>query len=99
MSKEKRHDIVYFKGSDWLATLSEDVQTEWQKAYDENPDPIHKEKLLSETFSHLNWFIWASFTMKTTSQGLEYWERVIRDNQLTSYQTLHRNQKLNTIGI
>lgn len=95
MSKE-REDGKYFYGRDWLSTLPEDVQAEWQKAYDENP---HKDEVLSEPFSHLNWFIWASFIMKTTTQGLEYWERVIRENQLPSYQTLHRNQKLNTIGI
>ena len=96
MSKE-HEDGKYFYGSDWLSTLPEDVQAEWQKAYDENPDP---DEVLSEcTFSHLNWFIWASFTMKTTSQGLEYWERIIRENQLSSYQTLHRNYKLKNIGI
>lgn len=98
MSEENK-DGKYFYGHEWLSTLTEEIQAEWEKACVEDPDMIDKQKILFEPFSHLNWFIWASFTMRKTSQGLEYWERIIRENQLTSYQTLHRNYKLKTIGI
>lgn len=88
-----------FSGHEWFDTLPKDVQDEWLKEVDLHKDLVGSDKILSDDYTYLNWFIWASFTMRDTKMGLEYWENVVFKNQSTSLDTLLRNHKLSSIGI
>ena len=89
-----------FLGREWLETLPKDVQDEWLKEVDLHKDVVVRtEKILSDDYTYLNWFIWSSFTMRDTKMGLEYWEKVVFKHQRSSLETLLRNHKLSSIGI
>jgi hypothetical protein len=89
-----------FLGREWLETLPKDVQDEWLKEVDLHKDVVVRtEKILSDDYTYLNWFIWSSFTMRDTKMGLEYWEKVVFKHQTSSLETLLRNHKLSSIGI
>jgi hypothetical protein len=92
-------NYIRFSGREWFETLPKDVQEEWIKEVELHKDVVGPEKILSDEYAYLNWFIWASFTMRDTKMGLEYWEKVVFKNQRSSLETLLRNQKLSSIGI
>ena len=92
-------NYIRFSGREWFETLPKDVQNEWLKEVDLHKDVVGPEKILSDEYAYLNWFIWASFTMRDTKMGIEYWENVVLKNQSTSLETLLRNHKLSSIGI
>lgn len=92
-------NYIRFSGREWFETLPKDVQDEWLKEVDLHKDVVGSEKILSDDYTYLNWFIWASFTMRDTKMGLEYWEKVVFKHQRSSLETLLRNHKLSSIGI
>ena len=55
-----------FSGHEWFETLPKDVQDEWLKEVDLHKDVVVPDKILSNDYTYLNWFIWASFTMRDT---------------------------------
>lgn len=92
-------NYIRFSGQEWFDTLPKDVQEEWIKEVDLHVFVVEPEKILSDDYTYLNWFIWASFTMRDTKMGLEYWENVVGKHQRSSLETLLRNHKLSSIGI
>jgi hypothetical protein len=93
------HNYIRFSGQEWFDTLPKDVQEEWLKEVDIHVFVVVPDKILSDDYAYLNWFIWASFTMRDTKMGLKYWENVVGKHQTTSLETLLRNHKLSSIGI
>lgn len=92
-------NYIRFSGREWFETLPKDIQNEWLKEVDLHKDVVLTEKILSDDYTYLNWFIWSSFTMRDTKMGLEYWENVVVKYQRSSLETLLRNHKLSSIGI
>jgi hypothetical protein len=92
-------NFIRFSGQEWFDTLPKDVQEEWLKEVDLHVFVVEPEKILSDDYTNLNWFIWGSFTMRDTKMGLKYWENVVGKHQTTSLETLLRNHKLSSIGI
>lgn len=93
-------NYIRFSGREWFETLPKDVQDEWLKEVELHKDVVGRTgKILSDDYTYLNWFIWASFIMRDTKMGLEYWENVVVKYQRCSLETLLRNHKLSSIGI
>ena len=92
-------NYIRFSGREWFETLPKDIKNEWLKEVDLHKDVVLTEKILSDDYTYLNWFIWSSFTMRDTKMGLEYWENVVVKYQRSSLETLLRNHKLSSIGI
>jgi hypothetical protein len=92
-------NYIRFSGQEWFDTLPKDVQHEWLKEVDLHVFVAEPDKILSDDYTYLNWFIWTSFTMRDTKMGLKYWENVVGKHQTTSLETLLRNHKLSSIGI
>lgn len=92
-------NYIRFSGQEWFDTLPKDVQHEWLKEVDHHVFEVEPEKILSDDYTYLNWFICASFIMRETKMGLEYWEKVVVKYQRSSLETLLRNHKLSSIGI
>jgi|688.fasta_scaffold179463_2 hypothetical protein len=91
---------IEFTGQEWFDTLPEDVQIEWCKQVaSEDDGEVTPDQILNQTYSELNWFIWASFVMRNTHKGLKYWEKVINENYLKSKTNLYRSLKINELGL
>jgi len=90
-----------FTGKEWLEALPDEVQARWHEEVHAHikEDPTVDEVLNTE-FSGLRWFLWASFSIKNSIYGMEYWHEVFDvSNSNGVKQTLIRNKKIDELGI